>query len=286
MSVSSESYFRPDNLPQALNFLTPEVKILSGGTDFFPDHVGKTITDKILDISGIQALKEIVETENHWRIGATASWSDLIEKSLPTYFDGLKLAAREVGGVQIQNQGTLAGNICNASPAADGPPVLMTLDAAIEIKSRDDSQTMPLSDFILGNRKTCLNPGYIVSAILIPKRQNRAESHFLKLGARRYLVISIVMVSAVIEERDEKIVSAGLSVGSCSAVAQRLPELEKRLIGLGVNDFWEDHVFPGDLGALSPIDDIRADAEYRKEAALILVKRTLKETRLKFNPNH
>lgn len=284
MSVVADAYFKADDLQSALNFLTPAVKILSGGTDFFPDRVGKAIEEKILDISGIQELKEIVETEEHWKIGAATSWRDLIQYPFPSYFDGLKLAAREVGGVQIQNQGTLAGNICNASPAADGPPVLMTLDASVEVKNAQECQIIPVSDFLLGNRQTRLKPGWMVSALLIPKRKNTAHSHFIKLGARRYLVISIVMVSAVIEVSEGKIVSAALSVGACSPVAQRMVALENRLLGLPLQEIWEDHICPEDLKELSPIDDIRASAEYRKAAALIVLKRTLHETRMKFQP--
>ncbi|MBF0276823.1 MAG: xanthine dehydrogenase family protein subunit M [SAR324 cluster bacterium] len=282
MGSISKSYFRPDNLNSALEFLTPEVKVLSGGTDFFPERVGTDFAGKILDICSIPELKEIVETEKYWKIGATVTWSDIIQKILPSYFDGLKLAAREIGGVQIQNQGTIAGNICNASPAADAPPVLMTLDAMIEVSSSSETKNIPISDFILGNRKTCLDPAHLVTAILVPKLKNRTASHFFKLGARRYLVISIAMVSTVIEIDQGKIASARLSIGACSPVAKRISDLEKRLQGSSIENSWEEQVLPDDLAELSPIDDIRADAVYRKEAALIMLKRTIKETRMKF----
>lgn len=284
MKTNLPPYFKPNDLQSALKFLTPEVTILSGGTDFYPSRVGQAIQEKILDISAIQELKEIVETPEHWKIGAAASWSDLLRHPLPSYFDALKLAAREVGGVQIQNKGTLAGNLCNASPAADGSPVLLTLDAQIEVQSAQKRQLLPLSEFLLGSRQIQLPPDALVSAILIPKRKNRTESHFLKLGARHYLVISIVMVSAVIEEQAGQIVSAAISVGSCSPVAQRLPKLEERLKGFPVKSPWGEQVRFDDLEQLSPIADIRASADYRKEAAFVLLKRTLQAVQMKFNP--
>jgi CO/xanthine dehydrogenase FAD-binding subunit len=96
--------------------------VLAGGTDFYPARVGRAIDEDILDITAIGELRGIAEDADGWRIGATTTWSELIETRLPPLFDGLKLAAREVGGRQIQNAGTIAGNLCNASPAADGVP--------------------------------------------------------------------------------------------------------------------------------------------------------------------
>ncbi len=118
---------------------------------------------------------------------------------LPPLFDGLKLAAREVGGAQIQNRGTLAGNICTASPAGDGMPNLMALDAQVELASLPGRRVIPAGDFIASYRRTVCRPDEIVTAILIPKRSRATRGHFLKLGARKYLVISIVMVAGVIE---------------------------------------------------------------------------------------
>src|SRR5437879_4322999 len=115
------AYSRPTALSDALAALRDgRPTVLAGGTDFYPSRVGQAIDEDVLDISRLAALKGIEEREDHWRLGATATWSDLIATELPPLFDGLKLAAREIGGVQIQNAGTLAGNLCNASPAADG----------------------------------------------------------------------------------------------------------------------------------------------------------------------
>ena len=129
-------YERPPELAEALEFLSGgPFTILAGGTDFYPARATRPVTEDVLDVTGIAALKGIHEASDHWRIGALATWSELIDTALPPLFDGYKLAAREVGGRQIQNTGTLAGNLCNASPAADGTPNLIALDASVELAS-------------------------------------------------------------------------------------------------------------------------------------------------------
>ena len=107
--------------------------MLAGGTDFYPARVGRAIDEDVLDIGGIDVLRGITAGPAGWRLGATTTWSELLEADLPPLFDGLKQAAREVGGRQIQNAGTFAGNLCNASPAADGVPALLALDAEVEL---------------------------------------------------------------------------------------------------------------------------------------------------------
>src|SRR5437868_6226433 len=98
-------YARPTVLDEALQVLARGATVLAGGTDHYPARVGKPLTEAILDISAIRELRGIVDAGDHWRIGATTTWTDLIEARLPPLFDGLKLAAREIGGVQIQNSG-------------------------------------------------------------------------------------------------------------------------------------------------------------------------------------
>jgi CO/xanthine dehydrogenase FAD-binding subunit len=196
----------------------------------------------------------------------------IAEAVLPPAFDGLKAAAREVGSVQIQNRGTIAGNLCNASPAADGVPPLLALDARVEIASEAERRELPLSAFITGYRRTALGPGQIVTAVIVPKPSQHARSAFVKLGARRYLVISILMAAAVLE-RDEQgaIRHAAIAVGAASPVAQRLSPLEAALRGLPAGERPSVHVRAEHLAVLSPIDDVRATADYRREAALAVV---------------
>jgi len=237
------------------------------------------VQHNVLDIWGIEELKSITDDGEMLRIGALATWSQLIDHDLPAAFDGLKLAAREVGSVQIQNRATLVGNLCNASPAADGIPPLLTLDARVELVSSSRTRTMPLSQFVQGNRKIAKHANEMVSAILIPKASTAGNSTFLKLGARKYLVISISMVAVrIASDNDNRISDAAISVGSCSLVAQRLSDLEQSLIGEANNSAVVEKISQQSLSALSPIDDVRASKQYRLDATVELVRRAVVAT--------
>ncbi|MBU2090244.1 MAG: xanthine dehydrogenase family protein subunit M [Alphaproteobacteria bacterium] len=274
--MSDGRYLRPERLDEAVYALQGGGwTLLAGGTDYFPGRVIDQSSCDILDLTALPGLRGIADQGDHLRIGALTSWTDIIEAPLPPCFDGLKLAAREVGGMQIQNRGTIAGNLCNASPAADGVPPLLTLDASVELSSAEGVRVLSLSEFILGNRRTARRPDELVTAILVPKPAYPARATFLKLGARRYLVISIVMVAGVLEVRDGHVSAARIAVGACSAVAQRLPLLEAALIGQKADAALAERVTAAHLAGLAPIDDIRADAEYRLDAALVLTRRCL-----------
>ena len=273
-------YLRPADLRTALEALRAQpLAVLAGGTDHYPARVGKPLTDDILDIGALTELGGIAEHSDHWRIGALVTWTDVVNAAhLPPLFDGLRLAARDVGGVQIQNAGTLCGNLCNASPAADGVPPLLALGASVELRSTTDLDTLPLDNFILGPRRTALQPDQIMTAILVPKPHRTAASHFVKLGARRYLVISIAMASAVIEIDDARRVTlARIAVGSCSPVARRLSALESALRSQVANATLGAVVEASHLAPLAPIDDVRASRDYRHDATLTLLRRLLDE---------
>lgn len=269
-------FLRPGTLDEALQTLaqTPAT-ILAGGTDLFPATTSSQLRGPILDISGIVELKGIRTTQEFFDIGARTTWSELLAFPLPRGFDGLRAAAREIGSIQIQNQATVAGNICNASPAADGVAALMALDAEVSLASHIGIRSLRLADFIQGNRKTARQPDEILTSIRVPRRWESAASCFLKLGARRYLVISIVMVAAnLLFDDSGRIQEAAICIGSCSAKALRLNELENALVGLSADGITQ---IPhgGHFASLGPIDDIRATAEYRQEAAQTLVRRAL-----------
>lgn len=274
------SYLRPTELNDALAALCGEGAgrraILAGGTDFYPARVGRTIDEDILDITALP-LRGIEDRGDHWRIGALATWSELIATPLPPCFDALKRAAREVGGVQIQNAGTIAGNLCNASPAADGVPPLLVMDADMELASAGGARRIPLGQFITGNRQTARRADELVTAIRVPKPAAGTASTFLKLGARRYLVISIVMVAALIgPDARGQVSRARIAVGACAPVAQRLRALESALIGVPIDARLGTVVSAEHLAqALAPIDDVRGSAGYRDDAALTLVRRAL-----------
>ena len=269
-------YARPQTLDEAVHVLAETGgSVLAGGTDFYPSLGDRPATGSVVDISRIREMKGVTARTDEIRIGGLTTWSELLASSLPRCYDALKGAAREIGGVQIQNRGTVAGNLCNASPAADSVPPLMALEAEVELLSRSGMRRMALAEFIVGNRKTQLRRDEILTAVIVPREMDDAASVFLKLGARRYLVISIVMVAAVVKANSGRVEEARIAVGACSARAQRLKALEQELRGMRASRGIGAAVRPEHIAALSPIDDVRATASYRREAALTLVARAL-----------
>jgi len=269
-------YFRPHTLDEAVSVLAAGGgRILAGGTDFFPALGDNIAAGPIVDISSVSGLRGVSAGAGEIRIGGGTTWSELIAAPLPPCLDGLKIAARQVGSVQIQNCATIGGNLCNASPAADGIPPLLALDAEVELASAAGRRRMTLAAFLTGYRATALRAGEILAAVIVPRTVDGAASAFLKLGARRYLVISIAMVGAVIESRAGRVAQARIAVGSCTAVAQRLHGLETLLVGAAARPGLGALAAPGHLDGLSPIDDMRATAAYRRDAALTLVRRSI-----------
>ncbi len=273
------TYLLPTTVESVLDTLAHrDTTIIAGATDYYPSQVAPNTSDeRIVDISRVDDLRGISHEDQHWRIGALTTWTDIIEADLPRAFAGLKQAAAEVGGVQIQNVASVVGNLCNASPAADGAPPLLTLEGEVELRSAAGDRVVPLDQFILGNRSTARRPDELVTAVLVPDLSDQFVGSFEKLGARSYLVISIVMVAALADvEPDGIIRSVRLAVGACSPVAQRLPALEGHLVGASVQDPLEDLITAAHLDRLSPIDDVRASAEYRLAVTPTLVARAIR----------
>lgn len=276
--TDADLYALPAELNEALALLAGgDRTVLAGGTDFFPARVGRPLTEPVVDITDIAELRGISHGDGLWRIGALTSWADIVAADMPPAFRGLKLAAREVGGVQIQNAGTIGGNLCNSSPAADGVPPLLTLDAAVELASVEGRRQMPLEEFLVGYRETALRPGELLTTILVPSESDDAAADFVKLGSRRYLVISIVMVAAIVaSDSAGTVTEARVAIGACSPVAQRARDLEAELVGRTAEDDLASVVEPRHLEMLTPIDDPRAPASYRMDAALTMVRRALR----------
>nr|WP_302474107.1 FAD binding domain-containing protein [Roseococcus sp. MDT2-1-1] len=244
-----DRYWRPRDLRAALDIRAGEgARPLAGGTDIYPARAHHaawegSVAESLLDLSAIAELRTLERDGRHWRLGAGVTWAALRDAALPPGFRALQQAARQVGGRQVQARGTIGGNLCNASPAADGVPPLLLLAAEAVLLSPVGERRLPLDRFILGNRRTVLRDDEILAALLIPAERAEVPSAFVKLGARRHLVISIAMAAADAEGR--------ATIGACSEVAHH----------------WN--------GEVSPISDIRGSAEYRREAAAEVVSRAL-----------
>jgi CO/xanthine dehydrogenase FAD-binding subunit len=269
-------YARPSNLDDALGLLAEGgARVIAGGTDVYPAAGERPLQADYVDVSNIPALRGVSAGDACVRIGAATTWSDIARADLPPAFDALKVAARDVGAVQIQNRGTIAGNLCNASPAADGAPPLLILDTEVELASRHGTRRLALDVFLNGARSTLLAPGEVMTAIVTPLSSSTMRSAFFKLGGRRYLVISIVMVAVALDVVEGMVRDARIAVGACSAVAQRMRRAERLLIGAPAGPNLGRLIEAEDLAKLTPIDDIRASADYRRDAALTLLRRAI-----------
>jgi CO/xanthine dehydrogenase FAD-binding subunit len=280
MNTEAAQYLRPSELKVALASLAAAPRlILAGGTDLYASGtpMPERLRQCVLDITAIDKLRGIRADRAEIVIGATATWADVCGANLPGWLLGLKQAASQVGGMQIQNVATVAGNLCNASPAADGVPPLMALSALVDIASAEGARAVALDDFVLGSRRTACGSDELVTAVRIPQRSGRARSVFYKLGARSYLVISIVSLAVTVDfDLQGRICYAGVVVGSCAARARRLVTLESRLLGLE-RAAARAMSIEDDIAEISPIDDIRGTAAYRRDVLLTLLERALRE---------
>lgn len=269
------AYLRPETVEAAIAALgaRPELRVLAGGTDVYPALNPDAADAALLDITGIAALRGVRQDAGGLRLGALATWTDVQRAPLAPGYRALQQAGREVGSPQIQNAATVVGNLCNASPAADGTVALMALDAQVQIAGPAGTRQVPVAEFVTGVRRVALGPGEIVTALHLPAA--RGASQFLKLGARKYLVISIAMVAARAElDAEGRIARASVAVGSCSPVARRLPALEAALVGARRGDL-AAVIRPELIEGLAPISDVRADAAYRAAVVPVLVRRAL-----------
>ena len=280
MNTDFTRYLRPSELSVALATLaaTPRV-VLAGGTDLYATGtpVPPKLRQRVLDITAIDRLRGIRMDRAEVLVGATATWADVRDANLPICFRGLKQAASQVGGAQIQNVATVAGNLCNASPAADGTPPLLALSALVDLASARGARTVALEEFVLGSRRTVCSADELVTAVRIPERSAHARSVFYKLGARSYLVISIVSLAVTVDfDSDGRICYAGVAVGSCADRPRRLHSLESRLHGLERS---AARVMPvsEEIPEIAPIDDIRGTATYRRDVLVTLLQRALGE---------
>ena len=264
----------PENLAAALDSMKIPSTVIAGCTDFFPSLEVGYAPARIVDVSKVSEMMGITRTSPGWRIGGSTTWTEIIDYPFPPAFDGLKAAAREVGSIQIQNSGTIAGNICNASPAADGVPPLLSLEAMVEVQSANAKRLLNLEEFILGARQVDLGKQELVTAIWIPEIRHNTASSFRKLGSRKYLVISIAMVAVTLGVSAQGVIEfMHVAVGSCSPVAKRLLELERKLTGMNSSELLASiPVEERDLAVLSPLTDIRGTAEYRLSAVIELCK--------------
>jgi carbon-monoxide dehydrogenase medium subunit len=278
--VSASTYERPSQLADAVELMgRHEARALSGGTDLtVAMRHGKVAPGLIVDLKGIAEMAPRIERRDGFvEISANTVMTDIERHPhVQTLFQALVEAAQVVGSVQIRNRATLAGNLANASPAADTPPALLALDAQVSITGGEGSRVIPVDEFLVDYRTTVLAASDLITSVRLPEPQGTSGSAFLKLGVRKAMEISIVCVAASLSLADDgSISSAGLGLGSVSPRAIRPRSPEAILVGnLPTPELF---AAAGDAAGdeSSPIDDLRASADYRRAMVPVLIRRAL-----------
>jgi len=257
----------PTTLDEALGTLAAlggKATPVAGGTDLFvhwPNHAHKQ-TQPMLDLSGIPSLRAHEWTESELILGATTTYWDLIrDPRAQAEMPMLVAAARTVGATQIQSRGTWAGNIVNASPAADGVPAMMAMDAVIELADTNGTESIRLDEFYLGYKQMKRRPEQLIARIRIPRtsaHKPRDFESFVKVGSRRAQAITKVGLAITRQGDDWRVVA-----NSVAPVILRCRSVEKMLAAktsiASPRDLYE--AIHADI---APIDDIRSTAAYRE----------------------
>ncbi len=258
------AFQRPGSLKEALRLLRddPTLSPLAGGTDVFVYLNARQHRDtRYLDLSALDKLRYIERGKHDLRLGALTTFTDCVRsrdvgKLLPI----LAAASREVGGVQIQNRGTLGGNLGNGSPAADAVPVLMAADAILVLRSVDSEREVNLVDYYTGYRQSVRRADELITEIRVPLAPLKGErQYFRKVGTRAAQAISKVVMAAVGQR---------LAFGSVGPVVLRARHVEAYWAGGGRDLAEAQTALQRDI---SPIDDVRSTAEYRRRVAANLL---------------
>ncbi len=275
------SLHRPRTLREALRLLKEleDVKPIAGGTDLIPTmREGALRVKNLVDLTMIEDLRGIWEKDGEVYIGAATTLSQLERsKVIAERAPALWAAATSIGSVQIRNLGTIGGNLCNASPAADTAPPLLTLNAVAEIASEDGSRTIPLHSLFAGPKLTNLKPWELLTHVRFPVPPEDAGMSFQKLGRRRGHTISLVNASAYLELEGLTCREVRIALGSVAPTPIRVWGVEELMRGERITEELIEEAASNCYKLVSPIDDHRASASYRRGMSRVLVRRALRE---------
>jgi CO/xanthine dehydrogenase FAD-binding subunit len=265
-SVADRQLFEPRTLRDALHMLDQERPLtpMAGCTDLYVSlNFGALSATRFLNLWSLDELRSIVARDGLLSIGALCTYTDIIRsRPVRARLPMLAAAAREIGGPQIQNRGTLGGNIANASPAGDTLPVLAAADAVVVIASSAGTRRVPFLEFYTGYRRTVLEAHELIVAVEVPRVRGR--QWFRKVGTRAAQAISKVVMAAVDDSGGEP---ARIAIGSVGPTVLRLPSTEAALAAGARIDEAQRML----LDEIAPIDDVRSTADYRRRVAANLL---------------
>jgi CO/xanthine dehydrogenase FAD-binding subunit len=272
-------YEAPETLDAAVGLLTGEsglVKVLAGGTDVLVQiHADMIEPDVIVDIKKIAEMREVAEIDGAWRLGAAVTGKELMDNAAfnaawPGVMDGVRL----IGSVQVRGRATVGGNLCNASPAADSVPPMITSRAVATVIGPKGTREVPVKDIAIGPGKTSLEKGEFVVSFQFPKRPARSGDAYLRFTPRTEMDIAVVGCAINLTLDDAGICTdAIVSLGAVAARALVVEDAAKALIGTPVDDAAMEALAAAASAAATPIDDKRGTIEFRTEVAGVLAQR-------------
>lgn len=275
------NWYRPPTLSEALDIRGRETTIpLAGATDLYVRHrrgggLPPDLAHPLLYIAHLPELRKVEVGAKELRIGAAVPYTDIMHHERTP--EVLRAAVRELAAPALRNAGTLGGNICNASPAADAVCPLYALDAVCELGSASGSRDVTIGEFITGPGRTVLRSDELLLAVRIPNKPQGAW-FYRKVGTRRANALSKLSIAATAEVDAGEIREVAIALGAVAPTVLRLPELEAKLRG-PVETVRErtEEILARYAEAVTPIDDQRSTAAYRKEVAVNLVREFMEE---------
>ena len=267
--MSSPTVYSPTTLNDAYGALAergPALKVIAGGTDLMVlMNAHQLDAAEFLDIWRVDELRGITDEGERLRIGALTTYTQLIASPLVRqHVPALVAASRTIGAVQIQNRGTLGGNIVNASPAGDSLPVLAAYDAEIEIGSARGTRRVAFNEFYTGYRRTVLAPDELVLAVRIPKLKDGERDFFWKVGTRRAQAISKTVMAVKANAANGLIEAIHIGVGSVAPTVIRAPQTETLLTAVRLTPALIKQARQLIAQEVAPITDLRSTEHYRR----------------------
>ena len=284
MVIPEFTYHKPQTLKEAIRLLEEhsDSVLMAGGTDLLVEiKKGLRNHDNVISLSKIGVLKIISENEHEIIIGAGITHNDLINSPvISSNLPALSDAASKIGSEQVRNTGTIGGNLCTAASCCDTAPILIALNARLEIAGTTGVRTLPLKDFFVFNKKTILKKGEIVTRIIIPRLFEGTGAHYEKFGLREAGSISVVSVAAMVKLHGGTVADGCIVIGAVAPV----PKISYAATGLlkdkKVSDLFESSPVLDEVGQAAaddsvPIDDIRGGAKYRRDILKVLTCRAI-----------
>ena len=274
-------YEAPDTLEGAVALLSAEsgtARVLAGGTDVLVQLRGGFIEpDLIVDIKRAGGVFDIVQEDGGWRIGAAVPGAALGEhERVRREWPGVVEALELIGSTQIQGRATLAGNLCNASPAADSVPAMIAAGATARLIGPDGTRDVPVETVATGPGKTSLKKGEIVSSIFLPARPARSSDAYLRFIPRTEMDIAVVGCGVSLSLDGDTVAEARVALGAVAPTALLVPEAGAAITGSTLDDAALDRLAEACSAACNPIDDKRGTIVFRKRIAGVLAKRAAK----------